>query len=108
MLKNKGNFGRAIHKRMTKQDKVYGTTTMGARGQVVVPALARKDLGLEPGDQLLVTGKFGKALGFIKVDELEGFAKIMMDNLAGSGMEGHMKAYMQKMLKNLSINNKGV
>ena len=51
---------------MVRHDKFYGTTTMGARGQVVVPAEARKDLNLQPGDQLLVMGKFGKALGLIR------------------------------------------
>lgn len=32
----------------------FGTVTVGQRGQVAVPAQARKHLGLEPGDQLVV------------------------------------------------------
>lgn len=32
----------------------FGTVTVGQRGQVAVPAQARKHLGLEPGDQLAV------------------------------------------------------
>ena len=32
----------------------YGAVTIGERGQVVIPADARKRLGLEPGDKLLV------------------------------------------------------
>ena len=32
----------------------FGTVTVGQRGQVAVPARARKHLGLEPGDQLVV------------------------------------------------------
>ncbi len=34
----------------------YGTVTVGERGQVVVPAQARADLDINPGDKLLVFG----------------------------------------------------
>ena len=88
-----------IHKKMISQDKLYGTTTVGARGQVVIPAEARKDLGLYPGDQLMVMGKFGKALGLIKTSEMESFVKVIMENLAGSGADREVKDYI---LKNMS------
>lgn len=104
MNKIKPDFKKIIHQKMTSKDKVYGTTTMGARGQVVIPAQARKDLNLKPGDHLLVTGKFGKALGFIKVSEMEGFVKVMMENLAGSGMETMVKKHIEKMLQNIPLN----
>ena len=32
----------------------FGTVTVGQRGQVALPAQARKHVGLEPGDQLIV------------------------------------------------------
>ncbi len=32
----------------------FGTVTVGRRGQVALPAQARRQLGLEPGDQLVV------------------------------------------------------
>jgi AbrB family looped-hinge helix DNA binding protein len=32
----------------------FGTATVGDRGQVVIPAEARKKLGINPGDKLLV------------------------------------------------------
>ena len=32
----------------------FGTVTVGTRGQISIPAQARKSLGLEPGDQLVV------------------------------------------------------
>jgi AbrB family looped-hinge helix DNA binding protein len=87
-----------IHKKMTSQDRLYGTTTMGARGQVVIPACARKDLGLSPGDQLMVMGKFGKALAFIKADQLQSFVNTIMENVAGTGMEQGMREYMSKFI----------
>lgn len=40
--------------------KVYGTATVGDRGQVSIPAEAREALGIQPGDKLLViSGLFG-------------------------------------------------
>ncbi|AOS61986.1 AbrB/MazE/SpoVT family DNA-binding domain-containing protein [Actinoalloteichus hymeniacidonis] len=36
--------------------KFYGSVTVGERGQVVIPARARRDHGFEPGDKLLVLG----------------------------------------------------
>ncbi len=85
-----------IHKKMIQQDKFYGTTTMGVRGQVVIPVEARKNLGLKPGDQLMVMGKFGKVLGLIKASEFEEFINIIMKNLAGSGMEKHIKEHIEQ------------
>ena len=36
--------------------KFYGSTTVGERGQVVIPAEARRDMNLSPSDKLLVFG----------------------------------------------------
>lgn len=34
----------------------YGSVTVGERGQIVVPARARRDHGIAPGDKLIVLG----------------------------------------------------
>lgn len=34
-------------------DAFYGSATVGERGQIVIPAEARHDLGIGPGDKLL-------------------------------------------------------
>ena len=34
----------------------YGSTTVGERGQVVIPAEARRDMGITPATKLLVMG----------------------------------------------------
>jgi len=39
-----------------KTSQFYGAVTVSERGQVVVPAQARRDLGIEVGDKLLVLG----------------------------------------------------
>jgi len=50
----------------------YGAVTMGERGQVVVPAEARKACGMEPGDKLLVFGHpLRGGLFLAKVDSLQ-------------------------------------
>lgn len=36
------------------EEATYGMVTVGERGQIVIPAEARRDLGIEPGDKLIV------------------------------------------------------
>lgn len=36
--------------------KFYGSVTISERGQIVIPAEARKDFKINPGDKLLVFG----------------------------------------------------
>ncbi|MEI7539282.1 MAG: AbrB/MazE/SpoVT family DNA-binding domain-containing protein [Candidatus Saccharibacteria bacterium] len=41
---------------MQHDKKLYGTTTVGTKGQVVIPASAREDLSINTGDKLYVIG----------------------------------------------------
>lgn len=86
---------------MLEQDKLYGTTTIGSKGQVVIPVEARKDLQLKPGDQLVVMGKFGKALGLMKAEDLAGFIKMIMNHMAGSPMENKVREHISKVFGDL-------
>lgn len=36
------------------EDATYGMVTVGERGQIVIPAEARRELGIEPGDKLII------------------------------------------------------
>lgn len=36
------------------EEATYGMVTVGERGQIVIPAEARRELGIEPGDKLVV------------------------------------------------------
>ena len=58
---------------------IYGTVKVGDRGQIVIPADARKDLGIKPGDVLLVlTGRNRRGLAIVKADDVkELMTKIM-------------------------------
>lgn len=54
--------------------KLYGTATVGTKGQIVIPADAREELGIKTGDRLYVMGTSGKGfIGLIKEDMIESF-----------------------------------
>jgi len=36
------------------EDCFYGSATVGEKGQVVIPAEARAELGIKPGDKILI------------------------------------------------------
>ena len=47
--------------------KFYGTVVIGERGQIVIPAEARRELEITPGEKLIVMGNFhGDGLMIIK------------------------------------------
>ncbi len=71
--------------------KFYGATTIGERGQVVVPAEARKDLNLTPSTKVMVFGgPIGEGLLIVKAEsvaEIMAHASRML-----SGMEEVLKS----------------
>ena len=60
--------------------KVFGTTSMGARGQIGIPKDARDSLAFETGEKLLVMEK-GGCLVLIPQELAAKFAKQMSDAL---------------------------
>ncbi len=63
-------------------DRFYGAVTVGERGQIVIPAEARKRYGIETGDKVLVLGTpNGKGLMLVKIDALRAFMNTMMHDL---------------------------
>lgn len=52
----------------------YGSATLGERGQIVIPAEARADMGLQPGDKMLILRHPGyKGLMICKLDSMRAF-----------------------------------
>ncbi|PID87512.1 hypothetical protein CSB07_00910 [Candidatus Gracilibacteria bacterium] len=49
----------------------YGDINIGTKFQFVIPSNIRKKLNINPGDSLIVIGKGGKGIGFIKNDKIE-------------------------------------
>jgi AbrB family looped-hinge helix DNA binding protein len=56
--------------------RFYGSITVSDRGQIVIPAEARRDFGIEVGDKLLVFGKLDEGLGLMK-------ASVLMEKIPG-------------------------
>ncbi len=54
------------------ENRCLGSTTVGPRGQVVIPVNARKELDIDAGTTLLVFGgPHGQGLVLLKVDAIE-------------------------------------
>lgn len=61
---------------------LYGTATVGTKGQVVIPVEAREALGIETGNKLYVVGsKKGCFVGFIKEEQLRKVVDHLTDNV---------------------------
>lgn len=55
-----------------KGKHLFGTVTIGEKGQIVIPKKAREMFDLHPGDDLLVLGEEGNGLALMRADVLLG------------------------------------
>jgi len=53
--------------------KVFGTVTIGSRGQVVIPAGVRKMFSIKPSDKLVVFAKKNEHIMLIPLEEFGRF-----------------------------------
>lgn len=49
---------------------IFGVVTVGEKGQIVIPAAARKVFGVEPGDRLLVLGDESQGLALMREKDI--------------------------------------
>jgi len=62
--------------------QLYGTATVGTKGQVVIPADARDALDIQAGDRLYVVGSQEKKwVGLIKEEQLRDMLDHLTNNL---------------------------
>ncbi len=70
---------------MKKGDKggeqFFGTTTVGEKGQVVIPSEARESMGIKKGDKLLVFGMGCDMVALTKLSKVEQFASHLSGRL---------------------------
>jgi AbrB family looped-hinge helix DNA binding protein len=60
----------------------YGSTTVGERGQIVLPVKLRNDLKISKGDKLLViVDPHGSRINLINPDTMTKFLDIMSENI---------------------------
>ena len=58
---------RAVDK-APKGKYVFGTVTVGDKGQIVIPVKARRLFHIEPGDGLMVLGDINQGLALVRAD----------------------------------------
>ena len=63
--------------------QIWGVTTVGERGQVVIPVKVREEMKLEKGDQLVVISKGKKFIGLVKESEITGMLRSWLDEIDG-------------------------
>jgi AbrB family looped-hinge helix DNA binding protein len=61
----------------------YGSATVGERGQMVIPADARKALGIDPGDKMVIFGHGGgQRLVMMKAEMMTQYVSQALGDLA--------------------------
>jgi len=67
---------------MKKEMKFYGSTTVGERGQIVLPAKLRKDFKINKGNKLLViVDPHGSRINLVNPDTMSKFLDMMSENI---------------------------
>ena len=73
------------------KDHFYGAATVGERGQIVIPAEARKKFGIETGDKILIVGApHNRGLMLVKIDAMREFMTALLSDLQ------HLESEIQK------------
>ena len=72
-----------------KGKHLFGLVTVGDKGQIVIPAKARKLFDISPGDQVIVLGDEAQGLAVLKADYFLALTGVLDD--AGTGMKGLQK-----------------
>lgn len=62
-------------------EQFFGTTTLGEKGQIVIPAEAREAMGIKKGEKLLVFGMGCDMLAFSKLSKVEQFTSHLSGRL---------------------------
>ena len=64
-------------------DNFFGVATVGERGQIVIPANARKKTDIKPGDKVIVIGNpHCSGIMIVKAEALKGFFSDMLEDFA--------------------------
>lgn len=60
-----------------KGKHLFGLVTVGEKGQIVIPAKARKMFDINPGDSLVVLGDEGQGIAIMKSDQFLSLANMI-------------------------------
>ncbi len=91
---------------LTKEYKMkfYGSTTVGERGQLVLPADVRKEFNIKPGDKMVVFGAEGEGVEKIALIKAEHMTKVLdfvknMETAYKTGKTKEIESMQKKGLK---------
>lgn len=69
-----------------KGKHLFGIVTVGEKGQIIIPAKARKIFGIVPGDQMVVLGdETSQGLAIMKADHFLGMADMIRKQMKETG-----------------------
>lgn len=60
-----------------KGKHLFGLVTVGEKGQIVIPAKARKIFEINPGDQIVVLGDEGQGIALVKTENFLSLANMV-------------------------------
>ena len=64
-----------------KGKHIFGVVTVGEKGQIVIPAKARKLFSISAGDRLVVLGDESQGIALLKSDDFLKMADIIRENV---------------------------
>lgn len=70
---------------MSNSKKFYGNVPVGTKGQIVIPAEARKVMNIKPGDNVVVISgppHYEKLISIVSENEFNKFLKFFEDHVA--------------------------
>ena len=73
-----------------KGKHVFGTVTVGTKGQIVIPKKARDLFGITPGDTLLLLGDETQGLAIITNKEIKRFFEHIMGGMNNGSNPGEV------------------
>jgi AbrB family looped-hinge helix DNA binding protein len=76
---------------LAKGKFLYGTVTVGERGQIVLPIEARRHFNIKPGDKLMLAGDLKKGLVIQKAAMWKDVALKVLGLLGGKAKEEEME-----------------
>lgn len=63
-----------------KKPKLWGVTTIGEKGQIVIPSKLREELAIDKGDQFIVVTK-EKFIGLIREQDMTGMLREWIEKI---------------------------
>ena len=64
-----------------KGKHLFGMVNVGDKGQIVIPARARKLFDIKPGDQLVVLGDESQGIAIMKADDFLNMANLIRESM---------------------------